>query len=431
MSDSNNDKHKKNDNLPDTGDDQVPTLNVEVTEPERATAKPAPPAKAKSGSGLVAFAALVIALVAVAATAYIMVNNMTEQQLLEQKLSSMDDRLQAAFNRADVLTRQLKQQADDSTATSREGARRLDGFDDQLQSQGRRLRDLATTDPRDWKLAEVEYLSRLANQRLHMGRDTKGSLALLEAGDKILYELNDAGLYTVRQAFRRDITSLKGVARFDLEGSYQRLVAVSDQIDELKLYHDPRFKSVAATVEEPEVIEGWWATFISKFERAADKLFSLVQVQSRDVDIEPLPSTADAFLLRQRLLLFADIAQTSLLLGQQQIFSQAIGRLHGHIERNFLADDPKTTVILDELSYFDKLDIVPELPNISGSERAVSAFIEAEHKISPSKDRPRLALPAERETEAVVDKVDVDEADAQPVVQKKSSAETIEHGGNR
>ena len=118
-------------------------------------------------------------------------------------------------------------------------------------------------------------------------------------------------------------------------------------------------------------------------------------------------------------------------LGQQQIFSQTIERLHAHIERNFLADDPKTTVILDELSYFDKLDIVPELPNISGSERAVSAFIEAEHKISPSKDRPRLALPAERETEAVVDKVDVDEADAQPVVQKKSSAEAIEHGGNR
>ncbi|CAH0991813.1 hypothetical protein SIN8267_01928 [Sinobacterium norvegicum] len=421
MSDSNNDKQNKPENSVSNGEELVPTLSAEVIEQPAEKASPKQTvrrAEKKSSAGLLAFAALFIALVAVAGTAYFVVNNMTEQQLLEQKLSSMDDRLQAAFNRADVLTRQLKQQADDTTATSRESARRLDGFDDQLQSQGRRLRDLATTDPRDWKLAEVEYLSRLANQRLHMGRDTKGSLALLETGDKILYELNDAGLYTVRQAFRRDITSLKAVARFDLEGSFQRLAAVSDQINELKLYDDPRFKSEELAPVESEVVEGWWAKFINKFERAADKLFSLVQIQSRDIEIEPLPSTSDAFLLRQRLLLFADIAQTSLLLGQQQIFSQSIDRLQWHIERNYLTDDPKTQVILDELSHFDKLDIVPELPNISGSERAISAFIEAEHQMTPSQEQPRLSLP-------------VDVVAPAPEAEKKSAAEAIDHGGNR
>ena len=61
----------------------------------------------------------------------------------------------------------------------------------QIKHNSERLAQLPGADRNDWLLAEVEYLLRLANQRLVLETDVQGSLAILNAADTVLAETDN------------------------------------------------------------------------------------------------------------------------------------------------------------------------------------------------------------------------------------------------
>src|SRR5690606_41416918 len=64
---------------------------------------------------------------------------------------------------------------------------------------GQRLADLQGDARADWKLAEAEYLLRLASLRLLAAQDVRAARELLEAVDGILQEQPDSGVFAVRE----------------------------------------------------------------------------------------------------------------------------------------------------------------------------------------------------------------------------------------
>ena len=89
--------------------------------------------------------------------------------------------------------------------------------------------------PRDWQLAEVEYLLRLANHRVRLERDADGATDLLTAADETLARLDDFAFHEVRALLAEETASLRAFEGADVAGVFLRLEAAKGLIDQLPL----------------------------------------------------------------------------------------------------------------------------------------------------------------------------------------------------
>ena len=154
----------------------------------------------------------------------------------EAEISRLDARLdtlaaaQAALEREDAETRDRLEARE---AASNALAARLDG------ARAALAQALAAADgppaPAEWKLAEVEYLLRVANSRLAMERDVEGAGNLLAGADAILAELGDFAYHEVRGLLAEERLALGGYRGADTQGAYLRLEAMKALLDSLPL----------------------------------------------------------------------------------------------------------------------------------------------------------------------------------------------------
>src|SRR5690625_7571038 len=94
----------------------------------------------------------------------------------------------------------------------------LSNVEKQLSKSQRRINDMSTANREGWKLAEAQYLLRLANQRLLLERDTTSALALTEKVAE-LFQTHTAGrVHNDRRALSRDVRALHTAEQVDREG---------------------------------------------------------------------------------------------------------------------------------------------------------------------------------------------------------------------
>lgn len=238
--------------------------------------------------------------------------------------------------------------------------------------------EMGRTDRDDWQLAEVEYLLRMAHQRVVMGAELKSAASLLANADKILNGLNMAGLHVVRKQLARDLVAVRAAAELDSEGLYLRLQALQDQAGSLLFFGMPKIEAPAAEVDNED--DSWKSQLSQNWERAATKVKTLVVVQKRDGGVEPLLSEAWQALVRERLGLELSQASSAVVLQQEAIYQRALTNAQQIIERHFLADQAATVAILAELDALLKESIVSDLPDISGSQEAIRGYIDQKYR---------------------------------------------------
>ena len=98
---------------------------------------------------------------------------------------------------------------------------RMQHLTDEQQSLGHRVSVLSALLGRSeqgWGLSEVEYLLRIANQRLQLQRDTNAAAKALEAADERLREYADPHYLKVREQIARDIAKLSAFEAPDSAG---------------------------------------------------------------------------------------------------------------------------------------------------------------------------------------------------------------------
>jgi uroporphyrin-3 C-methyltransferase len=144
----------------------------------------------------------------------------------------------------------------------------------------------APPSPREWQLAEVEYLLRIANHRILMERDVSAALRLLEAADAILLELDDFAVFQVRAALADEILALGNVRGNDVQGIYLRLEAIKGRMDDLPLDTPEYLRQATQTVpaEEVGIWQSLWAELSSylklrRFEDISRSLSALMEVR--------------------------------------------------------------------------------------------------------------------------------------------------------
>ncbi len=249
--------------------------------------------------------------------------------------------------------------------------------DEQILSLEAKLSRLDNTTKEDWKLAEAEYLIRLANQRLLLESDSNGAITLLNNADDILNELEDPIVFATRKALAKDIQALSSVSQFDLEGAYLKLSALYDNVPTLP-QREPSKKWQSSTNETTSTESS--NTEVSSIEAALasfwQSLRSLVVINYDHKPIKTLLPPAEYQELVTGLQLQLDVAQVALLKGESVIYQQSLKRVGDAVTEHFDTQSKAVTSFLSNLTSMQQLNPAPSFPLPRDSLTAMKSLMQ-------------------------------------------------------
>ena len=353
-------------------------MTNEVTKPEKQKAagpaaaierKPAPPAR------LPMLLIGIVALSAVIVSGYVF----HELKQVQQRLDSLGDTqgrltgIEASLNGLQSDNNKLRQ-------SLAEQAAKQESLAAGLASASRQSRN----DDRNWLLADIEHLLTIAAQRLTLDRDVPVALAALQSADNRLRDYNDPELLPLRRQITADINSLQAVNPVDISGLSLYLLDISARVEKLPLKALPRAKQAA-----PDTVKGnAEKTELPAWRRFADEVIATLksQVQVYHKGEGPAPLLPDQrYYLYQNLRLQLETASRAVLHRETQNFHTSVKIIQDWLHDNFDTDDPAVNNIIEALGRMSKIELKPELPDISSSLEAVKALVRELPSNGPNK----------------------------------------------
>ena len=344
-----------------------------------ASADERPMAKPKSGRALAALA-LLIALLAAAGAGYAL------WQWWQAEREAAANDWQGALATALDETAQARTAADTARAELQQALGELRERDSevaQLLAESARQREAlaaalasqkgaAKTSPGTWRVAEAEYLLRVANHRLLMERDASGARHLLQLADDILREAEDFAFHDVRALLAEEITALARFTDADVQGVFLRLEAVKGSLGQLPLRlpeyiaatggeSNEQTDAISSPPAPPAEPTSMWAAL-------AQRLTGLVRFRQHQGDARrPLLPPKQADYLHMNLRLALDRAQLAALRHDAEVFRVSLTDASEWLAAFVDARGPAATNMAAELDDLLQTNLAGELPDISRS----------------------------------------------------------------
>ena len=351
----------------------------------------------KTGAGrILASLALLFGLAAISCSAYLGWMLM-QQQERDRSLSIMAEtnyeHIQTFQRALDDAKNSLAAERNDRTQAENRLQQALSDANAVLDGHTRRLLSLTATTTDDWRLAEVEYLLRLANQRILISKDAQTALNLLQAADQIVLELGNPQLFTLREAIANDSAAIAMVGELDLDGVFLKLAAQARQIDKLLLLRVPEFTSQpappihnlagASELAAPvSLTESWLARLQEIAQSTWAELKSLVVIQQRGSDIKPLLPPEQQYYLRNNLRLLINQAQLALLDGRAIPYRESLTEAVSLLENHFPLEQAANQQMVSELAALAAVKVTADYPDVSDSLIAIKAVFAEQDQLN-------------------------------------------------
>ena len=348
----------------------------------------------KSGAGLiVSFGMLIsiLALVVAGYAAYLIYESNSELQEARTSVRSLETELANLKRTSDQKIEQLSvvlEQTTASIAQTREAENTaiadlgasFEVATEQLRTELRaELNEGLGTSGEDWLLAEVEYLIRLANQRVLMERDVSGALSLLSSADEIVEQTSGIAAYELRESLAYDIANLKAVSDLDTDGIFLSLSAMASQVPELRRKQPELSPPTQIQIDNGEA-QNFYQQFLSLVNNIFGRVLNSVDYRRDGVAITPLLPPKEEYYLRQNLILKFEMAQLALLRNDQPVYHTSLSEAKLWIVNHFIETDPRTIALVTSLDQLMEVEVDRSLPNISGSLRAVRGLLNTLHQ---------------------------------------------------
>jgi len=382
-------------------DQNTPAVADETTLPSPSDVPQASNYTSRSSALPLVIALLALGLtIGLAVTAYFTWHQV--QQLAGEQVgieSGVSERIQPMRTSLDAVNRALEQEKQQLEA-------RIAQLGEDQQSVGRRLNVLAALmgrSERGWTLAEVEYLLRIANQRLQLQRDLNTARQALEAADGRLRELADPHYLNVREQIARDLDAIGAVPVVDIDGLSVKLGAALQSIDGLPVagtQYEPVAHTEAASLEAEttaksidELTALVWAS-----------LSELFRLREHDKPVGPMLPPDREYFLRENLRLQLSAARLALLRNDDAQYSSALQTAVQWLGSYF--DNAGTGVqqLTAELEQLAQVNISPALPDVSASLRLLRQQIQLSEQQTVLPVVPEKAPVEEQKTDTRVDK---------------------------
>lgn len=346
--------------------------------PLDAAALPRAAAAERSGSGrAVAALALLAALGATALAGYACW--LAWQVAQDDAGAALRTQLAAQAQRAKDDTQALRTELDRLAARVEEQLSALQ----QRQQQQRELVAQATAQsdratPGGWRLAEVEYLMRVANHRLLMERDGRGAENLLALADQLLLE-SGLAYHDVRVLLAAEMAALRAFEGVDTQGIFLRLDALKGLLDQLPLRLPEYSTAAAASVApRPNATPRPGGQQPSMLEALARRLSGLVRFRRHEGGtLRPLLPPRQADYLQLHLQLALDRAQLAALRHDQHIYRASLTTALEWLRRFINSDGAAARRLASELDALLAIHLDLPLPDISQSLARLRELAEA------------------------------------------------------
>lgn len=341
--------------------------------------KPSATKPVRAGNGGVWLALILLVAVLMYGAWYLAQQYMVQQNLL----ASLQEQVQQQERSLALQKQTLEADIDQQIARQKETVQEsLNEMAQRLDSTAARVLAMSSVNRDDWKLAEAEYLLRLANQRVLLERNSGNAVALAQTVDEILRDLNDPDLFPIRRALAAELSELKLAGDIDREGVYLRLLALSQQLDKLPLIEPLGENEEPWLLDEDGQSE---ATSIwARVKRKANSLLRLLGNHLRVRDhAQPVPAILppdNRIYLKQNLRLMLEQAQSALLREEAEVYQASLEKANTWLAEYFPLN-PQSVAAQAEIAELQNAVIAQTLPNFSESTLLLKSYIERKHKV--------------------------------------------------
>lgn len=333
------------------------------------TSTPPPSGSGRGLSGL----ALLVALAALGLSGW-QWYQADQRQADEASLSAQLSQLQAA-------QQQQRQRSDARleglpTASEWQQIERLSAdLQRSQQAVSQRLDTLQGDAQSDWKLAEAEYLLRLASLRLLAAQDITSARELLAAVDNILRNQPDSGVFAVREQLAQFQAELNALPVIDRSGVFLRLAAMREQVERLVALPVPVFDPDEVSVEEE--YEDRMARR-TRAERVLMRLERYVRVDfQRGKVITPLLDEAELQRVQRTLQLTMEQAQWAALRGESEVYKSSLEQADGMLRQYFEMENPQVRAMQGQLEELAEQEVSLSPPDLSPLQQGLAAYIQS------------------------------------------------------
>ncbi|KRT57971.1 uroporphyrinogen-III C-methyltransferase [endosymbiont of Ridgeia piscesae] len=243
----------------------------------------------------------------------------------------------------------------------------------QLDSSLQEMRNRLGSNSNRWRVAEAEYLMRLANHRLSLSSDLKSAAAALQAADTRLRDTLDPGWNGVRDILAQEISTLQSTPLLDLSGLSSRINGLIEQVDGLRLLDEGgvvlRPKANAETLQPPmedgridwrRLAEDLWQGFKS-----------LMVIRHHQRPVTAMLPPEQRYFIYQNLRLKLEGAKLSLLSNSSELYQDSLQTAHQWVARHFDSHVAETGLFLKQLDLLAQQPVELKHPDISASLRAL------------------------------------------------------------
>ncbi len=364
--------------------------------PEMPEEKEHHPAKQSSGSSA-AFLATAIALAAGGGTFYMWQQQQAmhkETQALEQSidrlLSVVEERHKTELQRIDALAQHHHPKTEAQLA--------------RVETLVHDLRGRLGQERREWAVAEVEYLLRVADHRLTLEHDKDTALAALrEARQRLALQEQDVYQPVIHQ-IDSDIDKLSSVSLPDRDRIATELATLSAAVEhwpyairETAPEKQPAAAPAATEAVAPEaaggeeVAEKGWRKILAMI---WSDIKSLVTIRHNGEVPRPLLEPEQHYFLQQNMQLKLQAARLALLGGNNRAYRDSLNEAAAWLQRYFDTSAPAVREAQATIEQLAEIDLEPALPTLGNS---IELLQQAAMQIPPSpapRPLPAAAPPA-------------------------------------
>ncbi len=334
---------------------------------------------------VVAWPALLLSLLALAATGYMIVEDRRAQQLVAGSVKSFDlleKRVAALQQSLAVLDSSVEELAGSDTSISSQVESLRSEFDERtslLDSLPGRLSNLersvasitgASTGTRDtWLLGEAEYYMQIANAQLQLGGNPHLAALALGLADDRLAQMANPALTAVRRAIANELAVLEIMSKPDVEGITLTLASLARVVDSLPLKSDASDSTADADAVDAERSGGAraWASIKGAFS-------GLVKVTTPEEMNAIFISPNAERLIRSNLALQLQSARLALLRNEQAIFDQSLDDADAWLEQYFDTGSAPVVSARQTIAEIGEGVFAVTAPDISKSLRLIRQF---------------------------------------------------------
>ncbi len=269
----------------------------------------------------------------------------------------------AAFNKQTEAFEKQQQQFETES-------KRLQQRESELQTTLEDVRRSIGRTGSQWMAAEAEYLMRVANHRLRLERDEKTALSALQAADERLKATGDPLWTEVREALASEMSALLTLVKLDTTGKAATLASMVKQVDKLRLI-DASAPVINVNTKTSEALD--LNTVIAKAKELLAQGWAgfktLVIVRRHDAPVTAMMPPEHRYFIYQNLRMQLEAARFAILRADEELYKSSLTTVQEWLNEYVVMDDPTAQAMAEELKGLLKVNIRPELPDISGSLR--------------------------------------------------------------